>query len=121
MRTWPALDVQFDTVGAGISRPDLFQASLADYDVAAIEERSDDDWRVFFQTMAERDRALPRLRDEFADVAIDPIDVPDDDWAARSQANLRAVRVGALVVAPPWDVPRVGVKSDAASAGGSEV
>lgn len=38
------------------------------------------------------------------------VDVPDDGWAARSHAGLRAVRVGDLTVAPPWDAP--------ASAGG---
>jgi ribosomal protein L11 methyltransferase len=32
-------------------------------------------------------------------------DVPDDDWAARSQATLTAVRAGAFIVAPPWDIP----------------
>ena len=34
-----------------------------------------------------------------------PVDVSDDGWAARSHARLRAVRVGDLVVAPPWDAP----------------
>ena len=40
-----------------------------------------------------------------ATVTITPIDVPDENWAARSQASLCAVRVGSIVVAPPWDVP----------------
>jgi ribosomal protein L11 methyltransferase len=31
-----------------------------------------------------------------------PVDVPDDRWAERSQADLAPVRVGDLVVAPPW-------------------
>jgi ribosomal protein L11 methyltransferase len=45
------------------------------------------------------------LQTMFSDLAFTPVDVPDENWAARSQAALRAVRVGAIVVAPPWDVP----------------
>ena len=35
------------------------------------------------------------------------VDIPDDghEWAARSQDGLRAIRVGGIVVAPPWNVP----------------
>ena len=31
--------------------------------------------------------------------------MPDDDWAARSQQSLTAVRAGSFIVAPPWDLP----------------
>jgi ribosomal protein L11 methyltransferase len=100
-RTWPALDV---SVGTSFDRSDLFQGALADYDITAINEDART-WRVFFHTAAERDRAAVDLRGLFPDLAFEAIDVPDDNWAARSQAALRAVRVGAIVVAPPWDVP----------------
>ena len=94
-RTWPALDIH--------PVSELLQAALVDYAATAVDERSADDWRVFFTSAAERDRALPALQSEFPDVTIQPVDVPDENWAARSQASLRAVRVGGIVVAPPWD------------------
>jgi ribosomal protein L11 methyltransferase len=102
-RTWPALDVD---VGAIAARVDLFQAALDDYDVTAINEEARS-WRVFFPTTTERDRAVRALRTAFSDADIRPVDVPDENWAARSQAALRAVRVGAIIVAPPWDVPEL--------------
>ena len=92
------------SVGASFDRSDLFQGALADYDVTAINEDAHT-WRVFFHTAQERDRAAVDLRPLFPDLAFDAVDVPDDNWAARSQAALRAVRVGAIVVSPPWDVP----------------
>ena len=97
VRTWPALDIH--------PVSELLPAALVDYDASAVDERSADDWRVFFTSPSERDRAAAALRIEFPDATIEAIDVPDEDWAARSQASLRAVRVGNIVVAPPWDVP----------------
>ena len=124
MKTWPALEVGrlqpapttevFDAeagfsrpsdVGAGFSRPDLLQAALLDYDVAAIDDNDPDSWRVFFHTEEERDRAHRAMASAFPDLSFEPIQVEDEDWAARSQANLKAVRVGDIIVAPPWDVP----------------
>ena len=97
VRTWPALEL----------RPvsELLQAALTDYDVTAVDERSPDTWRVFFHHDGERNRAASALRAEFPDLIIDAVDVADENWAARSQASLRAIRVGGIVVAPPWDVP----------------
>jgi ribosomal protein L11 methyltransferase len=96
-RTWPALDIH--------PVSELLQAALVDYDASAVDERSADDWRVFFTSPSERDRAAAALRVEFPDATIESIDVPDENWAARSQASLRAVRVADIVIAPPWDVP----------------
>jgi ribosomal protein L11 methyltransferase len=97
VRTWPALDIH--------PVSELLQAALVDYDASAVDERSADDWRVFFTSPSERDRAAGALKLEFPNTTFEPIDVPDENWAARSQASLRAVRVGNIVVAPPWDVP----------------
>lgn len=97
VRTWPALDVH--------PVSDLLEAALVDYDVKAVEERSADTWRVFFVSAPERDRAASALREGFPGVSTEAVDVEDDDWAARSQLSLRAVRVGDIIVAPPWDLP----------------
>ena len=106
MRTWPALDVS----GIASPRPDpdastadLMLASLADHPVAAIEEVSPDRWRVFFASTSDRRAAHTAIADTLPHLGITLADVPDDDWAARSQASLQAIQAGAIVVAPPWD------------------
>ncbi len=100
MRTWPALEV------GPLPNPDLFQAALLDYAVSAIDETAEPDaWRVFFNSEADRNSAAQGLSRQFPDTVIRPLDVPDEDWVARSQASLTAVRIGDIVVAPPWDVP----------------
>jgi len=105
-RSWPALDVDLGRLKPATTG-DLFQAALSDYDAASIEEKTADSWRVFFHDPAERDRAAAALGAQFPELELHSIDVPDEDWAARSQADLRAVRIGNIIVAPPWDVPTV--------------
>lgn len=103
MQTWPALEL------ASLTRPDLVQAALADYNITAIDETSQPNaWWVVFTTAADRDAAARALARQFPDAVIRAIEVPDEDWVARSQATLRAVQVGSIIVAPPWDVPHTG-------------
>ncbi|MDQ3212473.1 MAG: 50S ribosomal protein L11 methyltransferase, partial [Acidobacteriota bacterium] len=66
-----------------------------------------DGWRVFFRTPSQRDSARAALGSALGDqlLALSPTDVDDEDWARRSQAQLRAVRAGRIIVAPPWDLP----------------
>ena len=98
-RTWPALVVS----GLGDTEP--LQGALTDFDIAAIDETSADSWRIFFHDSPERERASRELHARFPQLSFATSDVPDEDWAARSQANLRAVHVGRLIIAPPWDTP----------------
>ena len=99
-RTWPAI------VASGVTdEAEALHAALASHNLAAIDEPSDDQWRIFFSDAAERDRALDTLRSRFTELRFDTLDVADEDWAARSQAGLRAVTVGRIIVAPPWDAP----------------
>jgi ribosomal protein L11 methyltransferase len=95
LKTWPALDIQ---PGA---QSDLVLALVDDFKPTALEERGDG-LRLFFATSADRDRAASALPPRFH---VSPIDVPDDDWARRSQENLTPITVGRITVAPPWHQP----------------
>ena len=89
MKSYPALDIR----GADADR--LF-AAIDDLSATAIEER-EDSVRVFFSTALARDRARTILSSDF-DAA--PLDVSDEDWARRSQADLQPVTVGRLTISP---------------------
>ena len=89
---------------------DLVSLALHDLAPAAVHETGPDEspvWRVFFGSTETRDAAARFLIDQLgpAGLAVTPALVEDADWAARSQASLGHVRVGRIVVAPPWDVP----------------
>jgi len=106
VRLSPALDLSFPSESAELI--DLVTAVLDDFGPAAIHETGPDDtpaWRVFFARPAIRDQAAGALTTAFArrGLTVKSIDVADEDWAARSQVSLRAVRVGRVLVAPPWD------------------
>jgi ribosomal protein L11 methyltransferase len=62
-------------------------------------------WRVFFNTPEARSQAAASLRQQLPDLTLEHVDVPDEDWAARSQRSLAAIRVDRFIVAPPWDLP----------------
>ena len=104
-RPRPALDVT-------LRRPDQtttasLDALLDDYRPFAIDERPPDTRRVFFFTDVSRnDAAAAIARVLGAAIGVQPVNLDDDGWAERAQASLKAIRVGAIIVAPPWD--RVG-------------
>jgi ribosomal protein L11 methylase PrmA len=104
--TYPALDLRFAPgPGAGAFQ-DMLYAELDSFEPVAIQEHeTGDGWRVFFRTAPLRDAASAALASEFGNALLDitPQDVDDEDWARRSQAALTSVRVGRIVVAPPWE------------------
>jgi ribosomal protein L11 methyltransferase len=123
---WPALIVRAATLDD--PSEDAVAAALDDHSPAAIEDLAERPlppgglwdptyppipdppptpvhWRVFFQHDADRSKAVDALRAAFPTLDLDLIEVPDDDWAARSQQSLTAVRAGSFIVAPPWDLP----------------
>ena len=62
-------------------------------------------WRVCFAGVEARDAALESIAGLGLGLTLTALDLPDDDWVARSQHANRAVTAGRFIVAPPWDVP----------------
>ena len=91
MGKWPALDVTH----AG--DPDVTLAMVDDFHPTAIEERAEA-IRVFFVDANLRDAAGAAL--SAAKYAVRPVDVDDEDWARRSQENLKPITVGRITVVP---------------------
>ncbi len=72
----------------------MLAALVDDFGPTAVEER-DTLIRIFFPSAAERDAAQRALAPRFD---VSAIDVPDDDWARRSQEHLPPITVGAITV-----------------------
>ena len=96
MKNYPALDLRFTDI-------DLLYAALDDFSPTAIEER-DDGVRAFFLTSAARDTAHYALSEQFS---LSPVDVPDEDWARRSQEGLAPITVGRITVFPANPQPPI--------------
>ena len=104
MADYPALEIQFLPPAADAVYDRLY-ALLDDFEPAAIHpDETGERWRVFFRSPNMRDAAHAALA-SIREVRGIAIEVPDEDWARRSQENLRAIEAGGLIVAPPWDVP----------------
>jgi ribosomal protein L11 methyltransferase len=74
----------------------MLLAMVDDFAPTAVEER-DDSVRVFFSDSTDRDAARMVLASRFPVAAID---VPDEDWARRSQEDLQPITVGRITVSP---------------------
>lgn len=75
---------------------DLILAIVDDFSPTAIEERGDG-VRAFFANTVSRDAARDALAARFR---VQAIDVPDEDWARRSQENLAPVTIGRITLFP---------------------
>ena len=105
--TYPALDLRFAPGPGAGTLQDMLYAELDAFEPVAIQEHdAGDGWRVFFRTAALRDAARGALASEFGNALLDlvPKNIDDEDWARRSQASLKAIRAGRIIVAPPWAV-----------------
>jgi ribosomal protein L11 methyltransferase len=109
---YPALEIQFvQAPGPDAFLRERLYALLDDFDPTAIQEdEAGETWRVFFSSAPLRDAAATHLEAVVAPSLLrtSAVDVPDEDWARRSQQNLTAITVDELVIAPPWDIPAGG-------------
>ena len=105
-RTYAGLDVTWPDATGSDEDPlaGLVLAEIDEFRASAVE-LSPQGLRVFFTSSADREAASNHLRSSLPQCDVAPVDVPDDRWAERSQAALKAVQVGGLTIAPPWDVP----------------
>ena len=127
-RLWPALEVRAAATDPSGVVDGLVAAALVDHSPLAIEDLIPPPlppgglwdptappvpeppptpvaWRVCFRDAGARRAALESLAVLGLDLTVTTLDLPDDDWVARSQQASRAVTAGRFIVAPPWDVP----------------
>jgi ribosomal protein L11 methyltransferase len=128
-RTWPALVLRARAVD---DSEELVSGVLTDYSPVAIHDLAERPlppgglwdptfppipdppptplhWTICFNDADERDRAADALHTSLPDLGIERVDLPDDDWAARSQRSLTNVTAGRFIIAPPWDLPAADV------------
>jgi ribosomal protein L11 methyltransferase len=102
MRSYPALEVAWpDWLGGDDDdRVGLVLAAIDDEHPIAVEATTSG-IRLFFASPVARGRAAIKVTAGDDQAICTPVDVPDDGWAARSQASLGPVTVGRITVAPP--------------------
>jgi ribosomal protein L11 methyltransferase len=103
---WPALDIYVP--GCDPQLQELVLAELDDFQPTAIQEPDESSrLRAFFTSAESRDAAARALGVSFGShLFVESLNIEDEDWAARSQAQLRAITIGRIIVAPPWDTKR---------------
>ena len=107
----PVLDVRLP--GHPQSLWNRLDALIDDYEPFAVEDVDIDITssptvhcrRIFFFSKKDRDQAFDAIEQQFGSevLSVAVVDLLNDHWAERSFGSLRAVKIGDLVVTPPWD------------------
>jgi len=104
----PALDVKSPPTLPTLDS--LVDAILDDFNPFAIEELADkQERRVYFFFSNDRDSAKNALNASLGSRGVTAVslEIPNDQWAERSQAQLRPVKVGNIVVTQPWNLTTI--------------
>ena len=127
-RRWPAVEVHSPGIDEDGALGDLVAATLHDHAPLAVQDLIPPPlppgglwdptappppeppptplaWRICFGDVGTRDRAAEAIEALALGLSVDRVDLPDDDWVARSQQSLTAISAGRFIVAPPWDLP----------------
>lgn len=127
-RRWPAIEVRSAGIDEAGLLGDLVAATLHDHGPLAVQDLIPPPlppgglwdptappepeppptrlaWRVSFTDAPARDAAATAIAALDPGLTVEAVDLPDDDWVARSQQALKAIAAGPFIVAPPWDVP----------------
>ena len=99
-RLYPALEIEWPAL-PHLERVEQLIAALDDEGPTAVQERAAG-VAVFFPSADQRDRAAEIARAFAPDASVTTVSISDEAWAERSQASLTAIRVGRVIVTPPW-------------------
>lgn len=100
----PALDVKIPSTLPTLNA--LVDAILDDFNPFAIEDIVDkQERRVYFFLPNDRDDAENALNENLGSKGVTtvPLDIPDILWAERSQAKLKPIRIGDIIITQPWN------------------
>jgi ribosomal protein L11 methyltransferase len=100
VRLFPALDLTWPSEPTDDDR-EIAVASVDEFGPTAVEI-TPSGIRVFFRSLESRDAAARAAAASLPGVSTASTQIPDENWAERSQAAITPIVVGRITVSPPW-------------------